>query len=373
MHSYCREGLGNNRRHEPAVGSGGRLPAPQLGSWLVIALLGALLLSACDPVRRTPASRHANVEITTLGGPLHASGLTYPLTVEIKVTGEDGAPVRFDHNLVADARGSRASITLPAGTQRTSVQLLRGRDYTLHAVAYDADKNYLAVGESHLQVGTAPVAVVLKLNTLLGSSRLAPRLPVSTLVPGQTLDLVHSVMPPGREDLHVPHHELEVTYGGNAEVLAFSPNGVRVRIGSRQDGDVEVTATSTGLTLTEEGVQVGSITSSFSRPFITGVNADVTSPIVEAVAYDPIDSLLIGVSYDDQSLTRVEVYDGPHLLATSDPEDAISKGAPVVTFPGGSTTFRAQIALAQGTYDLTVLAVDLSGNQTAVEYEAIVP
>ena len=83
--------------------------------------------------------------------------------------------------------------------------------------------------------------------------------------------------------------------------------------------------------------------------------------------------MVTGVATDDQSLKRLDVYDGPHLLATTDPEDSLTKDVPIVAFPAGGTTFMTRIPLLPGEYELTILAADLSGNQTTVTHDVVIP
>jgi len=338
-----------------------------------LALLALLIISACDDVRSPPVHRHTTVEITAVGGPLDTTGLTYPLTIELQINDENGQRVRFNRDLTADHSGAESVITLPPGTTRARVQLPIGKTFHLTLRGVDGDGTHLSTGEDSVQAGSTPVAVVVQLRSLLGGGQLVPRLPITRLIPGQTIDLLHTVTPNKREDLLVPEHELSVTYGGNIEVLTFSSRGARVKAGSREDGDVIVTAKAGGLKLSSDGVQPGVVTSTFTRPFTTGINADLIPPIVKTVTYDPQNAVLTGVATDDQSLKRLDVYDGPHLLATTDPEDSLTKDVPIVAFPAGGTTFMTRIPLLPGEYELTILAADLSGNQTTVTHDVVIP
>lgn len=337
--------------------------------WLIagLLLLAAVGLSACDTAG-TPKPRHAKVEVTTVGGPLDQNGQPYPHALELEVVDEHGRTVTFNDELLADSRGSRTSVSLLPEAPGVTIGLRIGHDFELKVRGSDAAGNQLTFGEASLTTSAAPAAVLIELRSLLGSGRLVPRLPVTQLVPGQTIDLLHTASPNERPDLSIAYHELEVTYGGNAEVLSASPRGVRVKVGNRLDGDVVVEAHAEGLVLSSDGVQPGRITSTFTRPFISGVNADVTAPIVEDLQFFEHDARLSGVAYDDQSLSRLDVYDGPLLLATTDPEQADRHGAQVVAFPEGTTYFEAPLALPPGEYELTILATDLAGNQAAATF-----
>ena len=186
---------------------------------VAIALLFALSLTACDTTRSEPRKRHITVGITAVGGPLDATGSRHPQTVLLEVRDENDDLVNFDAELVADRRGSVTVITLPPDKPSVTIQLPIGKAYVLVARGYDTSENQLTFGETTVTAGAAPTAVIVQLHTLLGSGRLVPRLPINHLVPGQTLDLIHIVSPNGRTDLHVPEHELDVTYDGNVEVI----------------------------------------------------------------------------------------------------------------------------------------------------------
>lgn len=339
---------------------------------VALVLLCVLALSACDTSRGEPRKHHVKVGITAVGGPLDATGSRYPHPVELEVRDDNDNLLAFDGELVADRHGSTTVIALPPAASSVTIALPPRRTFTLVARGYDEADNQLTFGETTITTDTTPAAVVIQLRTLLGSGRLVPRLPITHLVPGQILDLLHTTSPNGRTDLHVPEHELDVTYDGNVEVVTFSPRGARVRIGTRQDGDVTVTATAHGLKLTEDGPRPGAVTTSFTRPFVTGVDADVTLPIVKGVSYDQHESLLTGVAYDDWSLKRLEVYDGPRLLATTDPEQAVAKDVPIVAFPEGGPAFVVRLQLPPGGHDLTIIATDLSGNQAEHTFEALI-
>lgn len=340
---------------------------------LLLAVLALLALTACDDGRGSPIQRETTVEITAVGGPLEPSGLLHSLTIELEVYNADGERLRFDQDLLASLELGESLITLPPGTTSARVRLPSDEAYLVTLRGFDADGNQLTTGQHRIQVGTTPVSVVVQLRSILGSGRLVPRLPITRLVPGQVIDLLHSVSPHERDDLRVPEHELSVTYAGNIEVMTFSARGTRVKVGNREDGDGIVTATAEGPTLIGDDVLPGVVISTFMRPFATGVTADVTPPTVTAVAYDVTSRLLTGSAYDDQSLQRLDIYDGPHLLATTDPMDSHTKDTPIVAFPDGATTFVTRLELPPGEYELTVLATDLAGNQTALHHEIEVP
>lgn len=79
----------------------------------------------------------------------------------------------------------------------------------------------------------------------------------------------------------------------------------------------------------------GSRASTFNRPLVTGLKADMSPPMVESVSCDPQEALLAGTALDDQSLKRLSAYEGPHPLATTDLEASFAKSVPIVAFPMG--------------------------------------
>lgn len=352
------------RGQKQASGKGSRSRKQPLP--VLIALSTLLLLAACN---KTPGPPLGTPDLTTktelnfTGGPISNSGETTPLSLELQVANEDGTPVHFNHEGVADDNGDLKQITVPTTESSARIWLPSGLDYSFTATASDADGHILAVADAQRNITGTGMAVVMNLQSLLGKAELVPRMPITQLVPGQVIDLVFSITPPQREDLRVPDRDFEVTYAGTGTVLNFSHSGVRVEIGSREDGDATVTATANGLTLTGDTVSNSDITAVFQRPFTTGLEVDAQPPEVNSLAFDANQHVLAGVAVDDRSITRLDVYDGPVLLATTDLKEAAARDIPVVRFPGGGTAFLVQLELPSGSYELTVKATDFSGNE----------
>jgi len=329
-----------------------------------IAIGGAFLLSGCEFSGAPLGPEYTSVEFTTVGAPLDRFGNVSPLEARVRVFDAAGEPLRFTGDLTADPRGLLEWVTLPRGSSSGRLRLRRNQNYVFVTAAFDENGDQLAVAENRLFVGSKATALVIRLRTLLGSARLAPRLPVTKLVPGQVLDLVFSVSPNAREDLRVPPGDFDVVYSGSAEVIEFSTRGARVRIGSREAGDAIVVAVANGLILDDAEVRQGEVMGVFQRPFATGVSVDVAPPNVSSLAFDPHRRILAGVADDDAGITRLDVYDGPVLLATTDLEVSAALGIPEVRFPGGGTAFLASLDVTQGTYELSVTAFDLAGNES---------
>src|SRR5690606_15416259 len=102
------------RGQKQASGRGSRSrnqPLPVL-----IALSTLLLLAACS---KTPGPPLGTPDLTTKtelnfpGGPINNSGETTPLSLELQVANEDGTPVHFNHEGVADDNGDLRQITVP--------------------------------------------------------------------------------------------------------------------------------------------------------------------------------------------------------------------------------------------------------------------
>jgi hypothetical protein len=339
-------------------------------------LLGAALLTlvAAGCVHPVPNDL-VEVGLSVVGGPVDADGALGVVAVRVEVFDQHGDTVRFNGSLEADAEGSVTELTLEPGAAPVTMFLPRGGTYTFAASGYGAGGEFLAFGEaSRVALKGRDDAVAITMAGLLGHARLDPRTPVHALLPGQTLDLLLTVMPPAREDLVVPPADYEASYEvENATTIASSGLGVRLQAGPRSGGDVVAKVEAEGLVILGSRAHPGVVTAELRLPFATDVAVDMTPPEVSALAFDPAQKALTGVADDDLGVVRLDVYDGPVLLASSDEETADAEGVPVVSFPGGGTGFVALLDLPPGTHEVTVYASDFSRNQGTASLVLTVP
>jgi len=338
---------------------------------LFVAAMAVCALVGCD---QSQPKGLVDVDLTAVGGPVDALGAIAVAEVKVEVLDAAGRTVRFDEALAADPNGPLARVTLRADEPLVTVYLPPGASYRFAAKGYTDAGELVAYGEArHVATGRGGGAVAVDLAGLLGEARLVRRTPVHALLPGQTLDALLTVAPPRRPDLEVLPRDLEADYEVvNGEVIESSGRGVRLRAGTRA-GDVVAQVEVSGLVPAGTGVGPGSVTAELRVPFATAATVDLTPPWVSSLAFDPDGGVLTGVADDDLGVTSLEVYDGPVLLATSDPEAAQAADVPQVVFPGGGTSFVAPLELPSGTYELTVYATDFSGNLGAATHAVTVP
>lgn len=104
----------------------------------------------------------------------------------------------------------------------------------------------------------------------------------------------------------------------------------------------------------------------------SGATVDLQPPTLSELAFDPHQEIFTGVAEDNLGAVRIELFDGPVLLASSDPAKVAGSVAKVV-FPGYGTAFYSKLHLASGSYTLTAVAADAGGNQAQQNFKLVVP
>lgn len=341
-----------------------------LGGLLLAALVSGLLM-ACEDVSGRPSAPLTRVTLSSIGGPLTSEGHLELMRVDVRVLDEAGVAVRFGADGVANRGGAHGLITIPPGQASVAASLPPGASYEFNAAAFDAAGNQLAYGvkANHVPAGQ-DLAVVLELETILGAAMLTPRLPTRQLMPGQELDLMLSASPPGRPGLKVPTSDYRASYSViNGTIIASSDRGLRVRAGQRIGGDLVIYGNLEGLVLAADTVAAGAVTADLRLPFSSTLSIDLEPPNITRLEYDPGTRSLAGVVDDDCGVARVDVYDGPVLLAST---AMAAAGGPSEVVFGGGTGFTARLALPPGDYSLTLLAFDRSGNQATAELDVTI-
>ena len=266
---------------------------------------------------------------------------------------------------------SSVTVRLPAGGNPYRFEALGEADGAV--VAYDVETATLGNGTE----------VSLALDSVLGGAVLVPRLPTAAAVPGQVLDLMLVVMANGHTDfpgdyLQVPIGDFTATYDvvGNATVLASSPRGVRLQVDAYCFDAVTVEGGVAGLVADGDGYVPGSVGfnggAGFQVPCLSSSGAlgvDVVPPTVTITGFDPVTGTVTGEAGDDVGVARLELYDGPVLLATTELSDATGEVAYIEFAPLGGEFSTTLSVLPLGR--ITAVAVDSSGNEA--QSEAFLP
>lgn len=384
-HSSVPGSSRRSRRTGAAGPEGARLAA-------AAALTLALLLAACggplaggDPTMVT-ARLSANVPGAEAGG-LSPQGFPYDpasgaiaSTVRVYVFDEEGEQVSFQVSgtTYTAAPSGEEFITLTPEASSVTVRLpASGNPYRFEALG-ETDGSVVAYDSETVALG-ADTEVSLALRSVLGGAVLVPRLPTTAAVPGQVLDLMLVVMANGHADfpgdyLQVSIGDFAATYDpvGNATVLASSPRGVRLQVDAYCFDAVTVEGGVAGLVAAGDAYAPGQVGfnggAGYQLPCLSSsaaLGVDMVPPSVTITGYDPVTGVVTGEASDDVGVGRIELYDGPVLLATTELADATGEVARI-EFEPLSTAFSATLqVLPLGR--ITAVAVDTSGNEAQSE------
>jgi hypothetical protein len=304
--------------------------------------------------------------------------------VHVYVFDKDGEQVSFqvsgatytaapdgDEYVTLTPEAPSVTVRLPAG----------GNPYRFEGLG-EAGGSVVAYDSKEATIGTG-TEVALALDSVIGDAVLVPRLPVSTVAPGQVLDLMLVVMANGHTDfpgdyLQVPIDDFTVSYGpvANATVLASSPRGLRLQVDAYCYDSVTVGGGVAGLVVDGGSFAPGNVEfgdgDGFEVPCQSssgGLSLDMVPPSVAVTSYDPFTGVVTGEASDDVGVARVELYDGPFLLATTELADATGDVA-LIEFEPLSHAFATTLeVLPLGR--VTAVAVDTSGNEA--QSEAFLP
>ncbi|AWN21932.1 hypothetical protein DKM44_00675 [Deinococcus irradiatisoli] len=354
---------------------GGHIPTPPQGH------LVTLTLKAPLPTTVKAAGLRPQAVPTDSGG-------TTPVgAVHVRVFAEDGATVRFNAHNQADPQGSFDHLDLTPGAPSTSVSLLPGT-YAFQSSGLSASGGgtLLAFGRLEHQNVTSGATVNLKLQTLTGAVTLTSALPMNAAVPGQTFDVLLSVRTPDASGQRyaVPLSDFKATYtlGSAAGSLQAASNlGARLKAAEAPTAqDFTLDASVDGLGAADaETAQSQLFAAHFTLPFLagTGVGVDLQAPDLavdtpQVAAGQPV--VLTGTAGDNVGLRRLEVFDGPVLIGSTEE----SAGTAPITFEldgDGQVTRHWRFSWASpaaGIHALTVIATDTGGNETRRELSVTV-
>jgi len=347
----------------------------------------ALLLAACtqQPVQPTPegfvrlsvafdAGSPANHHLSPMGLPFDPNDGTINLRdVQVTVSDRTGKDLVFSLDggtYKVDASGSEPYIKLTTAASSANVLLpSAGNPYTFESVSYSNDDQAIGYDQRSQHVNVNGT-VTIQLESVLGAATLAPRFPTHYATPGTELDLMLFVSANGHTDLQVPISDFTATYGTvvGGTLVSESNRGLRIKV-----ADVCTTVEAGGVI---NGVRESSGTFSRDEPGpitdfsldcveATGgqLKADVEAPTVTILSFNPATGRIEGEASDNVAIAKVQIFDGPELVASTDSAD-IDNGAATITFLPASEQFYADLASTPGAdRGFQAVAFDPSGNE----------
>ncbi|HET8986044.1 MAG TPA: hypothetical protein VFN03_09830, partial [Trueperaceae bacterium] len=366
-------------------------PARAFGA-LILGL--AVLLAACSQpsgpqdasvvtfsLSLTDAAATAET-IQAQGAPFDPStGATAIETVHVTVRDSNNAPVAFSFaagTYTVDPAGVIPYVTLEKSaaiggiTSATVALPAAGNPYTFESLGYASVTDpVIAYADQSVNVvdgGTvwiSPVAV-------LGAASLATRYPTTYVIPGSVLDVMLVVAANGHDDiaggafLQVPLGDFVASYDApsGASILSQSNRGLRLQIDAQCTGPLTLSGNAAGLVEVASDFVPGTVSMSGSglvlpcSPVNDGtVSIDTEPPTVSISSLDGNTGLVVGQADDNFGIAKVQVFDGPVLLASTDENEAVG-GVSLIAFVHGTTEFR------------TYLTTTPQGGVTAVAFDA---
>ena len=291
---------------------------------------------------------------------------------EIQVFDANDALVMFDSENVIDPAGATDTLTV-ALNDSIEVALTTG-DYSFKSKAYAPNKAggaevVLAVGTDSATVNVDTTSIGLGVKTISESFTFQPSAPLNYIIPGQTLDMMLVVSAPG--GYIVPLADYDVSYTIDMDNVAESIESVRgVRLVMKDplvDNDFSVVATVSGTSALGTIDTLAPIDGVAGIPFLTsGIDLvfDTEAPsysFVEPSLTAGVEVNLTGTASDVIGIDKVQVYDGPVLIGSSDSSEAVGTVA-VISFTG--TSWSMSFTPEERSYELYGVAYDTSGNQT---------
>lgn len=357
-------------------------------SIVTLALLSlALLLAACTqpPLQVAPegfvrlsvavdTGGTASGELTQLGLPYDPNNGSIELEeVRVLVKDRSGQEITFNiesGTYTADADGVETHIQLTEDTSSASVLLpAAGNPYTFESVSYSSRDN--AIGYNRLsQHVNVNGTVSIRLKSVLGEASLMPRFPTHYATPGADLDLMLFVAANGHPELQVPISDFTAAYENieGGELSSATNRGLRIRVADIC-ADVKVEGTVTGIRESAEGFtedQTSEITP-FELECVPAsggtLEVDLEAPSIIINTFNPTTGRIEGEANDNVAIAKVEIYDGPELVASTDDAE-VDAGAARVNFKPGTDSFYADLPPTPNTdRGFQAVAFDPAGNE----------
>ena len=312
--------------------------------------------------------------VSTLGVPF-VGGVPVVENVAVTISVLGGTePVELSFTLVEgvyryDPEGLITSIEFPF-TGSVSVALPAGNTYAFETTGTDGDALWIVYGVTVTLVDFKTSSVLLALQTLIETAALDTASVVSAVVPGSRVDVFLEVFAPG--GYAVPVSDYTVAYALPLEdgaITATSNLGARATAALEPGDDVfTLSANVTGWrNISGVATWVDGVEATFEAPFSisAGFGFDVSAPIVTIA---DVTSAMVGVAVaftgtasDDVGVARVQLFEGPELVGSTDLLEYEIDGVAAITLEG--TTWSTSWTPANvGSHTFTVVAVDGGGN-----------
>lgn len=307
------------------------------------------------------------------------NGTTAVSRFEVQVRDANNALVRFDSENTIDATGTVETLVIVPG-ESLPISISTGT-YTFTSSAYAPDKAggaevILAIGTNEVTITLDTTAVPLNVKTITVGYSFESNVPLNYIVPGQTLDLMLEVRAPG--GYSVPLADYGVTYTidpDNVESHLESIRGVRLTVKDPLvDSDLSVLANVTGTSASGSALSLPEVDGVLNIGFLTsgvGPGFDIQPPsfsFVEPPALKAEEAFSItGTASDDIGIDKVQIFDGPELIASSSSTEFAAENVGQINFNGNNWSM--SFIPKQGSYSLFAVALDTSGNQTSTSYE----
>lgn len=317
----------------------------------------------------------ASSGVSTLGVPF-VDGVPVVEDVAVTITAANGGqPIELSFTLddgvySYDPDGLVTTIEFPF-TGDVSVALPAGNDYGFETTGTDGDDVWIVYGVTNVYVDFTTSSVRLALQTLIQAASLDTATAISAVVPGERVDLFLTVTAPGGYAVPISDYTVEyVPDAGDGVVTASSNLGARVTATVEPGDDTfRLTATISGW-FDDKGVAtwMDAVVATYEMPFSisAGFGFDASAPTVTMVdvgtATVGSEVELLGTAEDDVGVDRVQLFEGPELVGSSDPDERVLDGVASITLIG--TAWSTLWTPADvGSYAFTVVAVDAVGNE----------
>ena len=356
-----------------------------LASRILFTLSLALVLVACE-ISNAPTADRVAIQLiasdnghegfSTLGVPTYEDGTPVPDTIEIIVYTSSGEQVMFDsNNNMVSSGGIRDRLQMSTANAAAGVSaFLRPGVYDFEARARIDDIFPVVVAHTLVEEFTAnrDSTLFLPLEAVIGSVEIEAATPIEFLVPGQTVDLLISVLSPDNVS-RVPLADYTATYdfmdGSTLTGSSLGSSALGVRAVADDTGTLAFFTASVEVSgKVDEGGTViqGSRRATITFPFTVSTKffADVEAPWVTLESAELIrgsTGTLSGIAGDRLGVTKLQVFEGPILIGSSDSSEYGVESVEQVSFSAGTwqLPFTPETT---GTLSFTAVAFDFFGN-----------
>ena len=238
----------------------------------------------------------------------------------------------------------------------------------------------MSYGEVSQTVNFDTDTVALELHTLMEGVVLEHSAPITSVVPGQLVDLYLAVTSPGGYTVPFEDYTAAYTLGASGEndgsVDSQSDLGTRVTATtSPADNDFNASVDVIGwMVVSGEAVPNQTLSATFERPFVESSGFFIDNEAPGLTVIDPgtlgagTATTLTGTASDNIGILKIQVFEGPVLIGSSFSSEYADAGVAEISFVGNDWSMNW--TADEGDYDLTVVAIDASGNQTKFELNA---